>query len=151
MYQSWLIGLQSLQVAVLLLHDWIPLGRLTDLPALRRVHSRRNLVLGTIISSLPVTAGLVLSLAFTPTWPQWLSFYLLAAYGLLFIGELEAWWIPYLVWPQPQRAAEYALVYGETWAFLPSHNGITPNTFHVFLHGITLATLLALACAVLKI
>ena len=77
-------------------------------------------------------------------WPTWLRFYLLAAYGFLFVGELEAWWIPYLVRPQPKRAAEYDAMYGNTHAFLPPRNGIRINTMHFILHAATVATLLLL-------
>jgi hypothetical protein len=34
-------------------------------------------------------------------------------------GELEEWWIPYLIWPQPKRAAQYEAIYSNTCAFLP--------------------------------
>jgi hypothetical protein len=74
-------------------------------------------------------------------WPGWLRIYLLIAYGFLFLGELEAWWIPYFVWPQPKKAAEYEPMYSETLAFLPARNGIRINTLHVMLHAATVATL----------
>jgi excisionase family DNA binding protein len=47
------------------------------------------------------------------TW-LWIS------YGLLFIGELTAWWIPYLFHSQPERAARYQAMFGATHAFLPA-------------------------------
>jgi hypothetical protein len=86
--------------------------------------------------------GLALSLAYLNSgWPGWVYAYLLVAYGFLFIGELEAWWIPYLLWRQPKRAAEYEAMYGNTYAFLPPRNGIRINALHVLLHAATLATL----------
>src|SRR5208282_4780076 len=92
-----LLWLQVLQVAVLLLHDWIPLGRLNDLPAVRRLHRLPALLAGTAISSLLPSIGLALTLIYLKSgWPIWLYKYLLAAYGFLFLGELEAWWIPWL-------------------------------------------------------
>jgi hypothetical protein len=77
--------------------------------------------------------------------PNWLYIYLLVAYGLLFLGDLDAWWVPYLVlWPQPKRAAQYQAMYGNTCAFLPPRNG-NSNQLHFILHAVTLATLLVLA------
>jgi len=73
-----------------------------------------------------------------------LYIYLLAAYGFLFVGELEAWWIPYSLRPQPERAASYQAIYGNTSAFLPRHNGIRINSLHCALHAATLATFLVL-------
>ncbi|HLK17537.1 MAG TPA: hypothetical protein VKT81_01235 [Bryobacteraceae bacterium] len=138
-----LLGLQIFQVAILLLHDWIPLPPLNDVRAARRGHTLGMIALGTAISSLFPSIGLALSLFHLRSgWPQWLHFYLLAAYGFLFVGELEAWWVPYLVSPQPKRAVEYEEMYGNTYAFLPRRNGIRINALHFLLHAATLITLL---------
>ena len=141
-----LLGLQGFQVLVLLLHDWIPLFPLNDVRAARRGHSLYAMALATIVSSLLPSIGLVLSLFYLKSgWPRWLHVYLLGAYGFLFVGEFEAWWIPYLMWHQPKRAAEYESMYGNTSAFLPPRNGIRINTLHFLLHAATLAALLVLA------
>jgi hypothetical protein len=141
-----LLWLQVLQVAILLLHDWIPLPPLNDVRAARRGHTLGAIALGTVVSSLLPSVGLVLSwLYWKSGWPNWLHIYLMAAYGFLFVGELEAWWIPCLVSPQPKRAAEYEAMYGNTWGFLPQCNGIRINALHFLLHAATLATLLVLA------
>jgi len=66
-----LLGLQAFQVAFLWLHDWLPLGRLNDVAAVRRQHT-----LGWL----------------------WIS------YGILLVGQIRAWWIPYLFKPEPARA-----------------------------------------------
>jgi hypothetical protein len=145
MRQHLLLWLQILQVAILLLHDWIPLGPLNDLAAARRGHSRPAMALGTLTSSLLPSIGLALCVFYLRSgWPHWLQIYLLAAYGFLFTGELEAWWIPYLLKPQPKRAADYEAMYGKTSAFLPPRNGIRINTLHFILHAATFATLLIL-------
>lgn len=140
-----LLLLQIVQVALLLLHDWVPLGRLNDLAAVRREHSTRALLVGTAVSSALPAVGLVLSVAAVMSgWPRWIDTYLLAAYGFLFVGEIEAWWVPYFFWPQPERAASYLAMFGSTHAFLPARNGIRPNTLHCVLHFATLVTLLLL-------
>jgi hypothetical protein len=62
-------------------------------------------------------------------------------YSFLFVGELEAYWIPYLFLPQPSRAARYQAMFGGTHAFLPVRNGIKPNALHVTPHILKLTTL----------
>ena len=66
------------------------------------------------------------------------------SYGLLFVGELTAWWIPYLFHAEPERAVRYQLMFGATHTFLPQRNGIRVNTLHVILHLATLTTLIVL-------
>jgi hypothetical protein len=140
-----LVWLQSFQVAFLVLHDWIPVPPVNDVEAVRRENSLNAMVLGTVIGSLFPSIGLAFSLFYLkPGWPGWLYVYLSATYGFLFIGELQAWWIPYLVWPQPKRAARYEAMFGKTWAFLRPRNGIRINALHFILHAATLATLLFL-------
>lgn len=60
------------------------------------------------------------------------------------VGELEAWWIPYLFRSQPERAERYQVMFGDTHAFLPARNGIRLNTLHVTLHAATPTTLILL-------
>ncbi len=143
-----LVILQAVHVVFLWTHDWIPLGRMNDTGAARRQDGIAKLVRVTLIQSLPFTIGLFYSVA---CWlraqpaPGWLWNWLWISYGLLFAGELSAWWIPYLVRPQPARAARYRALFGRTHAFVPARNGILPNTLHCLLHLATLAMLLTLA------
>ena len=103
------------------------------------------MALGTLVSSLLPSIGLVLCLVrWESGWPLWLYIYLVVAYGFLFVGELEAWWIPYLLRPQPERAASYQAIYGNTSAFLTPRHGIRINSLHFALHSATLASLLVL-------
>lgn len=140
-----LIALQAVQVAILWLHDWLPLPPLNDVSAVRAADSTGRLVIVTLIQSAPYTIGLVFSLVGRPAdVPGWLWYWLWISYGMLFIGELRAWWLPYLIRPEPDRAARYAALFGSTHAFLPVHNGIRPNTLHVILHVCTAATLVVL-------
>lgn len=144
---QWVIsGMEGAQVAFLLLHDWVPLPPFSDVKALRRVEPISKIVLATLVSSLPFVLGLVFSLRHVKDarWPQWVQTYLLVSYGWLLIGELEAWWVPYLWRPQPERAERYRKLFGATHAWLPERNGIVPNTLHTGLHLVTLATVLLL-------
>jgi hypothetical protein len=140
-----LLGLQSFHVAFLFLHDWIPLGRLNDVAAVRRENSVAGLIANTLIAGGLFAFGLGASIHYYGgAYPGWLHRWLFISYGVLFLGELQSWWIPYLVHAEPQRAARYQAMYGRTHSFLPARNGIVPNTLHIILHAATFATLLLL-------
>jgi len=57
-------------------------------------------------------------------------------------GEIEAWWIPYLFRPYPERAVRYQKMFVNTHSFLPPRNDIVPSTAHVLLHLATATMLL---------
>jgi hypothetical protein len=140
-----LFALQCFHVLFLALHDWIPLGSLNDVKAVRMAYPVHKLVAGTLISLTPFGIGLSASaIHFGEAYPSWLFWWLWISYGLLFIGELQAWWVPYLFRSEPVRTARYQLMFGATHAFLPERNGTRPNTLHVILHLATLATLIVL-------
>jgi hypothetical protein len=141
-----LVALQAYQVAFLWLHDWVPLGRFNDVGAVRRQDPQRRLVVVTLMQSIPFTVGLYFSIRHLhEAFPGWLMLYLWISYGLLFVGQLRAWWVPYLLRAEPARAARYRAMFGNTHAFLPLRNGLVPNTAHITLHLATLATLVLLA------
>lgn len=143
--QGALLALQGAQVAILWLHDWLPAPPLNDVAAVRRETTTRGLLVTTAVQSVPYTIGLVFSaLSLGHAYPGWLSWWLWISYGVLLLGELRAWWVPYLVRPEPARAARYAAMFGRTHAFLPQRNGVTPNTLHTVLHACTAATLVVL-------
>jgi hypothetical protein len=140
-----LLVLQALQVVFLWIHDWIPLGRLNDVVAVRSQDTLGRLVTVTIIQSLPWTVGLYFSAVyFEISYPRWLHSWLWISYSVLLVGQIRAWWVPYLFRADPQRAARYRIMFGNTHAFLPVRNGLVPNTAHIMLHACTVATLLVL-------
>lgn len=140
-----LIVLQVVQVAILWLHDWLPVPPLNDVKAVRAEDTMTRLVFVTFVQSAPYTIGLAYSLLeMFDGFEGWLRYWLWISYGLLFLGEIRAWWIPYLVWSDPPRTARYRVLFGQTHAFLPERNGIRPNTLHVLLHSCTAATLVVL-------
>ena len=143
--EGFLIALQAFQVLFLWTHDWIPLGRLNDVSAVRSQDTLRRLILVTLIQSVPYTIGLVFSVrSFGRPYPDWLDWWLWISYGSLFLGQFRAWWLPYLFRPEPQRAARFQIMFGRTHSFLPLRNGIVPNTAHILLHLATAATLVTL-------
>src|SRR5579863_4245049 len=91
-----LFVLQVFHVLLLALHDWIHLGSLNDLKAVRAENSLGKLIAGTLISATPFAFGLAASAVHLgQPYPAWLLDYLAISYVLLFVGELQAWWIPY--------------------------------------------------------
>jgi hypothetical protein len=140
-----LLALQVFQVLFLWLHDWIPLGRLNDVTAVRRQDTLSRLVIVTLIQSVPFTIGLFYSVRyFRQPYPGWLDKWLWISYGMLFLGQMRAWWVPYLLKPDPERAERYRKMFGNTHSFLPQRNGMVPNTAHILLHLATAGTLLCL-------
>jgi hypothetical protein len=140
-----LLALQGFQVLFLWLHDWVPIGSLNDIAAVRSADSKQRLIVVTLIQSVPFTVGLLFSLLdFGRSCPHWLYTWLWISYGLLLLGQIRAWWIPYLIRAEPERAARYRIMFGKTHSFLPQHNGLVPNTAHILLHLSTAATLILL-------
>jgi hypothetical protein len=119
---------------------------LNDVSAVRRENSLPPLIINTVVVGGLFAFGLAASLRYYGRpYPEWLHTWLWVSYALLFLGELRAWWIPYLLHPEPQRAARYQSMFVQTHSFLPMRNGIVPNTLHIILHVTTLATLLLLS------
>src|SRR5689334_5507302 len=89
---------QAFQVAFLWVHDWIPLGRLNNVAAVRAQDTRQRLVVITFLSSIFFSVGLFFSWRyFGQPYPFWLHIYLWIIYSSLLLGQLRAWWVPYLL------------------------------------------------------
>ena len=90
-----LFWLQLVQVLLLALHDWIPLGRLNDIEAVRAENPGVTLFRTTAWSTLPFAFGVAASAYFLHRhWPDWLLVWLRVSYAILLLGELRAWWFP---------------------------------------------------------
>ena len=141
-----LLVCQIFVVLFVALHDWIPLGRLNNLPAIRAADSTSRLVVVTALSALPFAIGLAASGYYASTgFPKWLLWWLWISYATALYGMLRAWWIPYLLAEDPVRAARYRARFANTHAFLPTRNGIRPDTLHVCLHVSVILLLILLA------
>jgi hypothetical protein len=139
------LALQTAVVLFLLLHDWIPLGRLNNNAAKSREDSPLHLLTTTLVAAVPAGVGLFYCARyFSRAYPGWLDTLLWITYGLFLIGMLRAWWIPYLLIPDAKRAERYQTIFAGTHAFLPRRNGIVPDTLHVLLHVAAVCTLLLL-------
>ena len=127
------------------IHDWIPLGRLNDVVAVRSQDTLARLAMVILVQSVPWSIGLYFSVQyFGREYPDWLNNWLWISYAALLVGQIRAWWVPYLIRAEPKRAALYRIMFGNTHSFLPVRNGLVPNTAHVTLHTCTAATLVVL-------
>jgi hypothetical protein len=142
-----LLVLQGLQVVFLLLHDWVPLGRLSNLKAVRESDPPLKLFWTTILSALPFALVFAVCCMYwnAPRWPMWLHTWLWYTYGAALAGTIFAWWGPYLLWQSPERAERYRVRFAGTMKFLPERNGFAPDTLHVIYHLCVLATVILLA------
>jgi hypothetical protein len=135
--------LQGYVVAFILLHDWIPLGRLNNLRGVQSVDPLAVRVRVTLLSALPFALCLAFSIAEAglPRYPLWVMIWLWATYGIAAVGAVRAWWWPYLGPGDPVRAERYKVRFAGTHTFLRERNGIAPDTLHVSLHLVLFAIL----------
>jgi hypothetical protein len=139
------LALQAIVVMFLLFHDWVPLGSLNNLAAIRSQDSVLRSIFVTLLTGAPAAVGLFFSAKyFGERYPHWLEMLLWITYGLFVVGLLRAWWIPYLFKPEPERAARYQIIFANTHTFLPERNGLVPDTLHTCFHLVAVATVLAL-------
>jgi hypothetical protein len=133
------IACQIFIVLFIALHDWIPLGKLNNLAGIRAIDSLGKRLIVTALSTLPYAICLAGSVYYASAiFPAWLDWFLWVSYGIGLYGLLRAWYIPYLLIPDPARAARYRQRFHQTHAFLPTRNGIRPDTLHVGFHAVYL-------------
>jgi hypothetical protein len=139
------LALQGLVVLFLLLHDWVPLGRLNNLAAMRGEDSLAKRIFVTLIPVVPTAVCLFFSAKHVGgAYPHWLEMTLWITYGVLLLGLLRAWWVPYLFGTDPERASRYRIIFAGTHSFLPPRNGMVPDTLHTAFHVFVLTTLVLL-------
>ncbi len=136
---------QFLVALFIALHDWVPLGALSNRAALRATDTRARLLWVTLVSALPYAIGFVATAHYAATgFPMWLGYLLWISYTAGLYGMLRAWWVPYLLVADPVRAARYQVRFANTHAFLPTRNGIRPDTLHICFHAVFIAAFILL-------
>jgi hypothetical protein len=146
-----LLFLQLVVVAFLWLHDWVPLGRLNDVAAVRSQDTLTRLIGVTIVQSVPWSICLISSaVRFGRSYPHWLQMWLWGSYIFLVIGVIRAWWIPYFLGADERRITRYRIMFRNTHSFLPERNGIVPNTAHILLLAAAIGTLITLFASDLR-
>jgi hypothetical protein len=132
------ISLQLFILLILLLHDWVSFGPFNDVAAVHKVHTIKSIILQTCLNFIPYFIAFILTVLYKQE-KLWSRLYVVIAFTFLFIGELWAWWIPYFSGgANEEQINKYDIMFGNTHAFLPEMNGITPNTLHFILHSCTL-------------
>jgi hypothetical protein len=141
-----LLALQCFVVLFVSLHNWIPLGALNNVRGVRLAFPTGKLFLTTLLNFTPFAIGLAATaFYFRRAYPGWVYWWLWITYGLACYGSLKAWWMPYLLRPDPALAARYKTMYAGTHSFLPERNGIRPDTLHMLFDFVTIAILIDLA------
>lgn len=125
-----LLALQGLVVAILALHDWLPLGRFNTVREILPQRTVTQMLTVTLVQTLPFAFGLVCSAFYRYTpYPTWLYAWLWISYAAMFLGQVQVWWLPYII--RSPRAVRV-------------RDRVTPNTLHLILHLATIATLILL-------
>jgi hypothetical protein len=144
-FQWTFLAAQTLVTLFILLHDWIPLGSLNNFAAKRDEDPLSKRLFDTLLGAVPAAIGVWLSWrAFGRPLPHGTAIYLWVVYGIFLLGLLRAWWIPYLLTPDPERAARYKLIFAGTHGFLPERNGLAPDTLHTLFHACVAGTVVLL-------
>ena len=138
-----LLVLQGLQVAFVLLHDWVPLGRWSNRTAVRASDSTLKLLWTTILSALPFAVPFGFC-CWLRVWPMWLLTWLLYTYAVGLVMIVFVWWIPYFSSKDSERAERYRTRFAGTIGFLPKRHGFAPDALHVMYHCCVVATVVLL-------
>lgn len=134
---SFFLIIQSILFLFMALHDWVDIPPLTDLPALKKAHSFKFRVFGSLINAGLVLIPLIVTVFyFDSPLPLWAKILFAVIYGFITFGTITAWWIPYfgggyLIHGNKAGFEEYR----NTHTFLPPRGDhVVPNTLHVLLH-----------------
>jgi len=118
-------------------HDWVDIPPFTDLPALRKAHSLKFRMIGSLINGVLILIPLIVTLLYMASpLPLWARLLFAILYGFMTVGTITAWWIPYLGGRYLLHGNQAAFEeYRNTHSFLPPRGGnVIPNTLHVVLH-----------------
>lgn len=134
---TFFIAIQTSLFFFMILHDWVDLPPFTDLKALKKAHSFKLRLLGSVVNGGLVIIPLVITLVYSHSvLPLWARLVFVGTYGLITWGTLTAWWIPYFGGPYLLKGNKAGFEeYRNTHSFLPPRgNNVVPNTLHVILH-----------------
>lgn len=120
----------------MIVQDFVPLGSLNDIEAIKQEKTTNELILVTLIGVIQIVLFIVLILLYIgKTYPLLIKIWLVIHPLCIFAGALMSWWIPYFTGIGAQEKVEgYTTMFGNTHAFLPIMNGIVPNTLHTIFH-----------------
>jgi hypothetical protein len=132
---SLFIVLQITLLLLITLHDWIHFPPLTNIRDLEKHSSFTGRVINSAIFFAIVFIPLMLTLCYASPYSFHVRIALLSSYGLLTLGTIMSWWIPYFFGGYSETYKAHFAEYKNTHHFLPSRGtNIIPNTFHVLMH-----------------
>lgn len=132
---STFIFLQAVLLLFMTLHDWVHIPPFTDIRALEKYSTPMGRLINSIIFFFLIFIPLSLTYAYQPNLPFWVVGTLTSVYGVLSLGTIVAWWIPYFFGSYSPEHKEGFAEYKNTHHFLPARgDNVIPNTFHVILH-----------------
>jgi hypothetical protein len=128
------IVLQIVLLFFMTFHDWVHLPPLTDIRELEKHSSQKGRLISSAIFFLIVFIPLLLTILYRNSFPVWALITIATSYGLLTVGTIFSWWVPYFFGSSEKHKADFA-EYRNTHHFLPARSdNVIPNTFHVILH-----------------
>lgn len=128
------ITLQVILLFFMAPHDWIHIPPFTDIRELEKYSSKTGRFVNSAIFAALIVLPLSLTYWYRPVYPLGALVTLCALYGLLTVGTVLTWWVPYFFGSSEKHKANFA-EYRNTHHFLPSRsNNVIPNTMHVVLH-----------------
>lgn len=128
------ITLQIILFFFMILHDWLHVPPLTDVRALEKHHTKKERLVTSAINGALVLIPLLLTWHYGLGASYGVRIIIAIIYGLLTVGSIWAWWVPYLFGSSTAHKIGFA-EYRHTHHFLPKRGDrVVPNTFHVILH-----------------
>ena len=90
------IAIQISLFFFMILHDWIDFPPFTDLKALKKAHSFKFRLIGSIVNGGMVIIPLIITFLYMHSpLPLWTRIMFVSIYCLITFGTITAWWIPY--------------------------------------------------------
>lgn len=129
--------LQCLLFLFMVLHDWIDIPPFTNLEALKKAHTFKFRLFGSILNGILVLVPIIVTLIyFNSHLAFWARLLFTFIYGFVTMGTITAWWIPYFGGGYLIHGNEAGFEeYKNTHTFLPRRGeNVVPNTLHVILH-----------------
>jgi len=132
---SFFIALQIILLFFMTFHDWVHVPPLTNIREMEKHSTWIGRLINSIIFFFLIFIPLFLTWKYQPNFPFWALLTIALFYGLLFLGTILSWWIPYFFGSYTEEFKKAFAEYENTHHFLPAiKDHVIPNTFHVMLH-----------------
>ena len=129
------IILQIILFFFMTFHDWVHVPPLTDIRELEKHSTKKGRIISSIIFAVIVLIPLFLTWIYRVNYPLWVLISITNFYGLLSLGTILSWWVPYFFGSYSEKHKAAFAEYRHTHHFLPAiGDNVIPNTFHVILH-----------------